>query len=402
MTTATQPEIKEINVSFGRNRGGFRHADASTLPSEFHRSRPNSPLMTFAPGNRLKAWGTNLDGVPYNINGEIVYFDEQSGELFTAYLTSAQVRTIISNQPGSDDEPDPPSSRNFAPDPDGFLDVCIETTFDEDSRASYYRWTGNVANFPEWMGDVNSISVTPPQTGGGWHDVRLDAPDADLVNKGVVSLRLNGVWMYVMPIADVTDENNHIRFGGRYSLICDPEDLEEVRSYGQGLASVVELDDEPMAPRSRAMVRKVHHAVAGGISDSVYWEWLAAIKKLVDSVCGMAATQGQVDYYSSSAQRNLNRSNHYLRLVTKYYNKRADAYKDYTVKAWVDEAGDRNVKSWWNSHRSLNSASEDSQRNADRLSQIVSDRRQIHDEALAKCEEFEALYSDGIKYLLPA
>ncbi len=441
---AAAPQTTTLRVAFDSPRKGFRHARiVGKWPPEFHRER--GPQLVLAPdkgpGPRLKAWGHGLDR-SWTINGETVAFAlRKTGSpqsRYEAVLDPAVSRRIVNAAPGADASGDDwtpeqgreereariqaavkrqkererkrlaQRSRSQAQrialaveraGPGEPIDACVETVFRPDPRSEHLAWRGSTAGWPEWM-DARAITITPPRTGGGHHCLDLHAPGVR--HDRAPMIRVNGVWCWCCPVGGQA---------GHHWLTCDPEDMHEIRAYGEDLAAEdIELANEPVPPRTQTAVRALHLLLTcgdrygPGMDHDMYRGWMADVREIERALIGMTGAQGQVDVYRSMQDRCASEVVRLERLCRSRYGRRPAAYRDYAFSAWVSEVGASDKKvSGWMYNAGENSKGEATARGrADRLDARVAEQREKYDAAITRCLQREAEYADAIDILYRA
>lgn len=271
-----------------------------------------------------------------------------------------------------------------AGDPAGpFADVCVETRF-APSDQPWKGWQAPLTGLPDWVGTAEAFSCSPPVTGGGWHslDMRLDLAAGKLMlARNLRWWRVNGVWVEWSPVAE-SDSTGWSEFKGRFSGVCDPEDLEAIRSYGED--GIAQQPNEPMPPRDRIMLRALDRRRA--IPGREYMAWGEDLKVWRNSVMGMAAGQGQVDVHGSILARSRARVAALERFMVRTRLPESDPYRRSKAAELVS------------AHQSV--ASRKSGR--EELAERVAAHRVTAEATLARIEEREARYADIIPALTPA
>lgn len=268
---------------------------------------------------------------------------------------------------------------------DEFLDVCFETRFDPSNTDKAGRWRGNPGDLPAWM-RAEEIAITPPRTGGGPHHVELRA--GGILRDDVKLLRVNGVWMIAWPLGERQ---------GTWLLQADPLEMEAIRDYMNSSDSAEVEPDEPMPPRSRAAVRRIHRDV--GLTRGDYYAWTGAVRDINNCIMAMSTTQGQIDYYERKTVRCYAAARRYEGLMNKYWLK--DTRGEVALKDYIDASPRDEIRKW---HRLGSLAAEAADKASERAGQLAGrcdELRHTYEEAMETAMKFEAEYAPVIRYMHP-
>lgn len=391
-----------INGEFNRHSGPFwgikNPLVSSTGPIPIDLAvRPNpksvSVVAVYNPGKhdyRLKLWLTidpaNLDTVVINGYRLGAPNSEYSPDGFAQWRVNSTVlyRALRGWPPEDYLEED-------AENEEGFLDLSIDTVFDQNNTDQYGNWLGTLDEAPRWM-HAESIKVSPPTTGGGWHQVTLHA---NVEANALPMVRVNGIWMLTTPVADQRSPNGFMSFGNRFSLICDPVDLDRVRTHGQDQAQMEAFTPEPCPVRTVRTLRRLDGTVK--LDYSVYQAWQEHIVGWRNSTFGLAASQGQFDVHQRLANSADSRAARFYQLAVKRWLAR-DA-EDQGVD--LESYDDNKVREWLAKYQENEESRKYYQDGADRLFKNMTELRlkaQVHDDKLSALEEE---YEGAIRFLYP-
>jgi len=278
--------------------------------------------------------------------------------------------------------------------PGDYRDGGVETLFTEDTSRPWASWRGDVSGFPEWLQAI-SIAITPPVTGGGWHSITLKSNLHSSAVEKAMMLRVNGVWCVGMPVVDKFDASGQGRFAGTFWYQADIDDLEEIRSYGDGL-TVPNLVNEPIPPRTKGAIFRLRRLVSLPYAEDAAWQ--ADIKQLWQGLVGIGAGQGQLDVHTSQMHRYARRQQHYDRLLRQAWGR---ASTGMALEAWANsESGD--PKKWLAASREMGSIKRHYYDRVASYQTSVAQSRTQYEEALARCVAREERYADVIPHLYPA
>lgn len=340
---------------------------------------------------RVKVW---LDGEPtlpailVDLNGKHFTLTGRGGGFYAGSVNGLDLSRALNGPPVDDEFED----ENY--EPGEYLDACIETVFTAPDSV-YGRSHGDVSSFPSWM-RARDITITPVVTTGGWHSIILDAPGMDPYRDEttIPAVRVNGVWCLAQPCVDEHDANGYMSWGGRWQLLCPPDDLSVVRGYGQE-GELIELVDEPVPPRSVYALRSLHMLV--GIPRREYFDWRRNIKQLNQSVVGMASLQGQIDVYQRESQYSSDCVSSHERSIRYWEMRHAsgrDSSSDLAKIAEKLEALREKKKGFESRVAAANG------RVKGLRTRLVENDAQ-YDTALAVCMAYEEAYADAIAQLFP-
>lgn len=271
-----------------------------------------------------------------------------------------------------------------------WTDMCIEVRFDPAT------WRGRIEDIPEWMGRVNWIEITPPHIiGGGPHVIRMEAPDLGPGENLPPMIRINGVWCYLYPSFDRQDRDGTWIYGGRWNLVADPRDLDMIRSYGHD----IQMDKEPVPPRSRSGVRRLHRALPDGLDSTTYDAWLADVATLEQSILGITNAQGQLDLHQHKLRQLRAGQRHLEGLVNRRYRRRPKEAQAHTQKQWLEALKDDYAVDWARKAQDVISQVAITIKDCQRYDEYIEDRYEAYEAALDRCESREAEYADEIKSL---
>lgn len=356
------------------------------------RPRGQSLVAVYNPSRgdyRIKVWLENAgDGVKWlDINGEEVSgFEHIRDNFFQARVSRGALSRVLEGPPVDREEELPPVGE--------YRDVCVETVFTEDRRRAWGSWQGDVSGFPGWL-HAQSIAITPPVSGGNWHAITLKTglPSAH-VDKALV-LRINGVWCIGTPVIDQFDANGQGRFAGTFMYLCDPDEMEEIRSYGDGMTAPP-MANEPAPPRVRNAIWELRRLVNLPYATDAAWQ--ADCKQLWNGLVGMCSNQGQLDVCESQMHRYARRERHYRGLVERRWAKVPDNPTRPSFVEWVRAEGGK-TQEWHESAKLMADTMLSYQQRVYSLQTAVEKASLMYQEALARCEEREAEYADVIPHI---
>jgi len=328
---------------------------------------------------RLKIWlagGVHQGDLFVELNGYEFGLEDKGRGFFTSDVPAEDLRNVLFDVPADDENEDV----YFEPGP--YLDACVETVFSSQDQSR--MWVGDVSGFPAWM-RARSIEMTPPDTGGGWHQIKLDAPGINPYRDDttIPAIRVNGVWCLAMPLVDEWDEQNRGSWGGRWMLTCAPDDLEVIR---QGLQELDTIDDEPIPPRSVWAAWSVGEMV--GLSRAEHDSWKRDIKDLRRAIYGMSSLKGQMDFVSSK-----NREAKSAMVVHERNANMFASRSDAKSQARSEEE-----------RQKFNARNKVRERESARLSEMrvrYAELNALHDAALEGCLAREMKYATAIAQLFP-
>jgi len=386
-----------ITADFRRHKYPFWGADSPASKDVAFADRDSrAPLVAVHNPTRsdfrLKIWLDQPMDRPadFRVNGELFEsLKHRGGGFYTGPVNGLSLYRAIKGPP-----PDTGPDEDELGLPGEYLDACVETIFDEDRRNPWGSWQGDVSGFPGWM-HAKSIAITPPITGGNWHAITLKTDVMDDAVEKMQVVRINGVWCIGTPVIDEFDANGQGRFAGTFMYLCDPDDMEEIRSYGDGLTAP-KLDNEPIPPRVRYAIFRIRRLVNLPYFDDA--DWQADLKQLWNGLVGMCAGQGQLDVHLGRMHRYARRAQHYERLVERAWNK---AGVDLPMRVWANNQGG-DYRKWFDSAEQMNNAKKEAITTAERYMESVARAKRQYEDALARCEEREAQYTDVIPHLYPA
>jgi len=340
--------------------------------------------------HRLKVWLTHEHvGGRFTVNGvEVVLPHVRNGFHQGPVAPEALQRILTPPRPAGAG----PAGPTYA---GSQYDVCLETVFQAQEK-SYQDWVGDPAACPEWMG-VESITVTPATTGGGHHGLTLRvsaAGQAALTQAKLWTWRINGVWCQISPVSE-SNAQGMAEWRGLLMASCDPEALDVIRDYGEEDATTV-LEDEHPPPRSLGPLRILY--ARGDIDRRTYGEWGRDVGQISTLLFALNGAQGQVDVYASNVRRRQNRINHLTQLIRSRFNRRASAYQDYTIEAWINEVGGQAAE--WKSEIEVLEKSK--AHNGERLESAqaaVDSSRASYHALMERIEGREEQYADAIAAL---
>lgn len=386
------------------------------IPEQFHRHR-KAPVLEIR-GKCVYAYGTHIDKVMWFLNGldlrfkpDPMYRSEHEDRFLTEAMTPGQLSGIRSYEPPrkvwkppvlSEKQIEARIATLTAERGLDYLDACVESRFAPNPKADYLPWQGDTSDWPEWM-EATSVTVTPQSTGGSWHCVEMHAPG--VVRRGYPPVRLNDVWLLTMPGG--SDPSS-----GKIMGLCDPADLEEVRSYGRDPTpgADLRLPNEPIPVLTRRALKGLSSLLrtekyGPGLPGSAFYPWEKAVKTWQDKTTAMAGLQGQVDFHARNTARLDGEADRLQGLVRSHYAKRKPAYRDYTIQDWLAEQEDGKYvkpRAWWARAEECRQAAMGSLADHDRLKAAVEAAREAAGEAAGKIEELNDEWADLVVLLHPA
>ena len=416
------PRVRIDVKRFERAKFPFMHAYHPTIPTGQNatlklRRRGASVVAKNDPGKRyalIKVW---LEDVPEHFAGDFVigpydeegvHFilprrgqDEEQPGVFIDEVEYEDFEKLLQLIEDQGDHFDGDDDRGA----DGYLDCCIEATFDPERTDSHGKWIGSPIDPPGWI-NLRSIKITPPITSGGPHGVHLDAPGIEAHNpygdNWVPLLRINGVWCHLQPIADLRRSKGVYSFGGRVTALCEPDLMDEIRDYQHDLG-LEPLPNEPLPPRGRMPLRRLCLALRrsgrGNEANELYSPWLEDVLKIRNAVHGACYAQGQIDYYKNKT-RSLSRSLKSKQdLMEARWRRAVRSGELRDVDEWVASTDDRYVRKWHNHAQGMAAARLRNNEQVSYMEKQVKDRLQSVRDAILRCEEREEKYADLIRYL---
>ena len=383
---ATEPAPIKIKAKFERRGFPFwscpnPETEGATFKDRGGRS--HSLVGVYNPGRndkRLKIWldEPNASSV-FEINGYKFLVPHVRDGFHQGHVNGTDLHNLLRGVAIEDVNLFGENARQLHLPNDDFQDFCVETRFEEGGK--YGALVGSVEAWPEWL-KAESISITPPRTSGGWHCITFDTGHTDRRFPGKLPwLRVNGIWCYASPTSEPV--GNQYDFRGKFLLLCDPDDMNIIRSYGKDIAGDITLENEPLIPRDRNWMRLIHRILDAGLSREEWLGWNDDLKKLRNAIRGMCQAQGQADFYTSAIEGNRSRAAHYERAVQRRLK-------------YTEGVKDRHVRSY---EHKANVAREYEQKNTLRLedyNKYVDKHREAHEAALAACEAREAKYAAEI------
>ena len=333
---------------------------------------------------RPKLWfvETDLSGM-FDINGEYYTLAHLGNGFYTGKVDGAKLHNTIKWKPSEDEDSD---DESYNPGP--YLDGCIETQFApiRADRPWDGMWRGSVENFPDWM-QAESIEASPPNTGGQGPYIILNAPGLKKYN--IHTLRVNGQWLGVSG-------------KGPYYLHGTPDEVDAARDYGQDLdIEHLELENEPIRPRTHYWVRQLSRSLPRGLPENVYWEWTGAVRKLWGVQFGISTQIGQARHARYWEQHHLKRKAQLERCISTRFNKRTAAFADYSREQWVNEVQDKYVKKWAYEIGQLNQGIEKCRQRAEPMEAKAEQLEEQYADLLETITGYEERYEDAIRYLFP-
>lgn len=372
------------------------------IPEQFHRHR-KAPVLEMR-GKAVYAYGTHLDVVSVHLNGQTLDFKRDVAytsvheDRFVCPMTPAELESIRTwERPRRQWRPPELSEAQIerrvqelmAERGGEYLDVCVETRFEAVPGSEHSDWSGDVLDWPEWMG-ARSVFVSPPETSGGAHGVRMEAPG--LRRKGYPTIRLNGVWMLSGPGSGE----------GEALLWCDPVELGVVREYGSVEGDTLTLPNQPSSIRTRRDVKALHSLLkrekyGPGLPAKAYRPWTEACMELSNAVGVLAVWQGQVDYNRRTARRCEVEAETLEARVKARFDQRPPAYLTYSMVDWVEEVGDGKYvkpRTWLERARKLRVGAKECSDRVQALMTTILEKRGKYHRAVGVIEQLEAEWED--------
>ena len=421
-------------VRFTRKHNGFYHGKfvGDHTPANFHRAG-GRPYLVLSPRKVLKAWGHDIDNATWAMNKESIQFKRMKvntteARYETGVLSDKTIAALIYNPTEAKLAMTPEARAEIdahnkaaaerrhniqlsqqqqriadavdrAGDVDP-IDACVETVFYPNENSEHLDWGADTSDFPEYM-DADSIQVTPPRTGGGAHGLKIFARDGLEVFTPWV--RVNGIWCRCIPVLNKD----------RHWLVTDPEDLNEIREYGHDINGMdITMPNEPIPPRHKAGVLKLHYALANGIRRygapglprKLLEEWLDDVQIIKRALLAMSMAMGQYDVHAETRDLKSRGINKYEAMIRSRFGRRPPAYKKYDYNEWTNEmqGADPTISEWITRQNHHSRAMSEASNRADKYWDATHEARTKYNDALIRCKEREDTYAAIIRVLYPA